>query len=372
MQLIKDWFARRFSDPQVLALTFLVVIGFAVVVYTGVILAPLFAALILAYLLEAPVVRLEKLGLGRTLVVALVFGLFLAGLLILTLVVMPLLTRQVTQFVAQIPTYISQFQSLLLALPERYPGMVSEAQVADLLEQVGQELATMGQAVVTQTLSSISGVITIIVYLVLVPVLLFFLMKDKSKIIDWFMGFLPRDRHLATSVWDEVNIQLGNYVRGKTLEILIVGTVTYITFTVLQLQYALLLATLVGFSVLIPYIGAAVVTLPVAIVGFFQFGWTADFAYLILAYGIIQVLDGNALVPLLFSEVVNLHPVAIIVAVLLFGGIWGFWGVFFAIPLATLFNAILRAVLSRDNNSDSDTEPSEPEDPEEEIVEASA
>ena len=85
------------------------------------------------------------------------------------------------------------------------------------------------------------------------------------------------------------------------------------------------------------------VTLPVAIVAFFQFGGGWDFGSIIIAYGIIQAVDGNLLVPLLFSEVVNLHPIAIIVAVLIFGGLWGFWGVFFAIPLATVVNAVLRA-----------------------------
>jgi putative permease len=82
---------------------------------------------------------------------------------------------------------------------------------------------------------------------------------------------------------------------------------------------------------------------PVALVAWFQWGWGPDFAWLMVAYGIIQALDGNVLVPLLFSEVVNLHPVAIIVAILVFGGLWGFWGVFFAIPLATLVSAILVA-----------------------------
>ena len=96
-------------------------------------------------------------------------------------------------------------------------------------------------------------------------------------------------------------------------------------------------------SVLIPYIGAALVTLPVALIGFVQWGWTNEFWYLMLAYGIIQALDGNVLVPLLFSEAVNLHPVSIIIAVLVFGSVWGVWGVFFAIPLATLIKAILNA-----------------------------
>ncbi|HEY5790163.1 MAG TPA: AI-2E family transporter, partial [Gammaproteobacteria bacterium] len=126
-------------------------------------------------------------------------------------------------------------------------------------------------------------------------------------------------------------------------EILIVGSVSYATFLALGLQYSVLLATLVGFSVLIPYIGAAVITLPVALVAFFQWGWGWDFGQVMIAYAVIQALDGNVLVPLLFSEVVDLHPIAIIVAVLFFGGIWGFWGVFFAIPLATLVQAVLSA-----------------------------
>ncbi|MDX1573118.1 MAG: AI-2E family transporter, partial [Methylophaga sp.] len=96
-------------------------------------------------------------------------------------------------------------------------------------------------------------------------------------------------------------------------------------------------------SVLIPFIGAAVATLPVAAVAGFHFGMTEQFVYVLVAYGILQALDGNVLVPLLFSEAVNLHPVSIILAVLFFGGIWGVWGVFFAIPLATLLKALVFA-----------------------------
>ena len=100
---------------------------------------------------------------------------------------------------------------------------------------------------------------------------------------------------------------------------------------------------LVGLSVLIPFVGAAVVTLPVFLVSVIQFGWTWDLAVIMIVYGVIQFLDGNVLVPLLFSEVVDLHPITIIVAVLAFGGLWGVWGVFFAIPLATLIKAIYKA-----------------------------
>jgi len=114
-------------------------------------------------------------------------------------------------------------------------------------------------------------------------------------------------------------------------------------FEVMGLNYSLLLSFLVGLSVIIPYVGALAVTVPIALIAYFQWGFTAKLGYLLLVYQIVQVLDGNVLVPLLFSEVVNLHPLAIIVAVLFFGGLFGLWGVFFAIPLATLIQAVLNA-----------------------------
>ena len=132
-------------------------------------------------------------------------------------------------------------------------------------------------------------------------------------------------------------------MRGKAVEIIIVGSFAWMVFSLFGLNYALLLATLTGVSVLVPYLGALVVTLPVALVAAAQWGVGSEMAWVVFAYGVIQALDGNVLVPVLFSEAVDLHPVAIIVAVLFFGGIWGFWGVFFAIPLATVVNAVIQA-----------------------------
>jgi len=212
-----------------------------------------------------------------------------------------------------------------------------------IIHATREQLGKLGPRFFSVSLSSIPVLFALIIYLILVPLLVFFFLKDKSVIVNWFSARLPKDRGLATRVWVEMDQQIGNYVRGKFTEIFIVGGATYIVFVVMGLNYAMLLGVLVGISVIIPYIGAAAVTIPVAMIAFFQWGWSADFAYLLLAYGIVQALDGNILVPLLFSEVVNLHPVAIIVAVLVFGGMWGLWGVFFAIPLATLVKAVLTA-----------------------------
>ena len=119
---------------------------------------------------------------------------------------------------------------------------------------------------------------------------------------------LPPQRPMMLRIWHEVNLQCANYVRGKAVEILIVGGATYVAFKLLGMPYAALLSLLVGLSVVIPYIGAAVVTIPVAMIGLFAFGWGSHFIWVMVVYGVIQALDGNVLVPVLFSEVNKPSP----------------------------------------------------------------
>lgn len=238
---------------------------------------------------------------------------------------------------------INWVQMELMQLPERYPEVFTRDQIVPFIDLLRQELGRLGQRVLTMSMASLRSVITLLVYLILMPLLVFFFLKDKKTITGWVVSFLPEDRRLSTQVWSEVDRQIGNYIRGKFWEILIVWGTTSAVFSLLGFDFAMLIGFFVGLSVLIPYIGVTVMVLPVAIMGYFQFGFTSSFAYVVIAYLVIQLLDGNLLAPLLLSGVINLHPVAIIVAVLVFGGLWGFWGVFFAIPLATLVQAVLRA-----------------------------
>jgi len=275
--------------------------------------------------------------------VLLVYTLFLATLLFLFLGLAPLLSQQISELAQELPNMIAKGQRTLLLLPERYPNFLSEDQVRELIGALRANAAHLGQTLLSVSLASISQFFTLLVYLVLLPVLVFFFLKDKEKILGWAVSYLPKERGVATRIWLEMEMQIGNYVRGKFAEILIVGVSTYVAFALLGLNYAMLLGALVGVSVIIPYVGAVAVTVPVTLIAFFQWGWTPDFGYLALTYLVVQALDGNVLVPWLFSEAVNLHPIAIIVAVLLFGGLWGLWGVFFAIPLATLVKAVVNA-----------------------------
>ena len=343
LKVFKGWMDRYFSDEEALIFLLLLVSCFAVIIGFGSVLAPVFIAIIIAYLLQGGMSYCKRKGLGNLISTLIMFALFVGVFLAILFVVIPATISQAGQLFYELPKMLTQGQGLLMLLPERYPDLISELQVREWTGQVGKELASLGQWILSFSFHSIPGAITILIYLVLVPILVFFFLKDGSKIIQFFLAFLPKDRRLMNTIWAEMEVQIANYIRGKVVEIMIVGGVTYIGFIVFDLQYAELLAILVGLSVLIPYIGAAVVTVPVALIAYFQFGYGETLFYCLLIYGIIQALDGNVLVPLLFSEAVNLHPVAIIVAVLAFGGIWGFWGVFFAIPLATLFKAILTA-----------------------------
>jgi putative permease len=343
MRLITDWFKRTFSDPQIVFLTLVLVTGFAIVLTMGDMLAPVLASVVIAYLLEGLVTLFESRGVPRIIGVWVVFLAFLLFVSLVLFGLMPLLSRQVTELIQQLPSMIAEGQKALIQLPERFPDVISVQQVQQLLDGIRGELVGFGQQVLSLSLSSVVGVLTLLVYMVLMPMLVFFFLKDKGPIIRWFSGLLPGERGLAGRVWSEVDRQIGNYVRGKFWEIIIVWAASLMAFSFFGLQYAMLLSVLVGLSVVVPYVGATVVTFPVLLVAWFQWGWGPDFVWVTVAYLIIQALDGNVLVPLLFGEVVNLHPIAIIVAILVFGGLWGFWGVFFAIPLATLVNAVLRA-----------------------------
>ncbi len=390
IQVIKKWFHRYFSDPQAVLLAILLLASFTVLMTMSQMLAPVLMSVAIAYLLEGLIQGLQRWRVPRSIAFFFVYSTFVALLCFIVVILLPLLTAQLNGLVKGLPSYVEEGQKLLQALPDKYPKLISKEQVDEALpdeepkpkEQVDEALPEeepkpkeqvdeaqsenypkliskkqiddiidlirlkvkdISQTILSYSLASIPIVITLVVYSVLVPLLVFFFLKDKEKIFKWLVGFLPKEHSVAQQIWLEMDAQIGNYIRGKVYEIFLVGTFTYFAFAYLGLNYAPLLAVLVGLSVIIPYVGAVVVTFPVIIVAYFQWGVGPDFLWAVGAYLVIQALDGNVLVPLLFSEAVNLHPVAIIVAVLVFGGFWGFWGVFFAIPLATLVKALLSA-----------------------------
>lgn len=343
LKVFRKWTASYFADEEALILLFLIVGGLALIVSMGDILAPIIASVIIAFLLQGLITQLMRRGLPEWLTILIAFMVFVGAALVVILVVLPLAWRQLSTLFNELPNMLAQGQATLSVLPKQYPGLVSAQEIDQIIAVARTEIGKFGQVILSFSISTIPNILAVMIYAILIPILVFFFLKDRVTILNWLGRFLPDERPLMNQVWQEMNMQIANYVRGKAIEILVVGSVSYVSFALMGLNYAALLGLLVGLSVVVPYIGAAVVTIPVAVIAYFQWGLTPDFYYLLVVYGIIQALDGNVLVPLLFSEAVNLHPVAIILAVLVFGGFWGLWGVFFAIPLATLIKAIISA-----------------------------
>ena len=346
-KLLNDFTDRYFHDEESIILVFLLTIALVALLLFGSMLAPLIVALIIAYLMQGLVALLLKYGFTERLAFIAVYVLFFGVFITMLGFLLPQVWNQLRRMMDELPNLLSQGQALLLNLPENYPSLFSEEQINSFMDGLGGEVGSFGQAILEYSLASLPSVVAWVIFLVLVPILVFFMMKDKHQLLDWVGNLLPRNRPLMITIWREMDQQIANYVRGKFVEIIIVGSVAYLVFVFLGLNYALLLSVITGLSVMVPYIGAAAVNIPVAAIAYVQWGLGGEFWTVIVAYNILQILDGNVLVPIIFSEAVNLHPVAIIFAILFFGGIWGLAGVFFAIPLATLIQAIINAWPSR-------------------------
>lgn len=342
-KLIQNWFKKYFSDPQVIILVFLLVFGLVAILMFGHMLMPVFVAMIIAYLLDGFVNWLQLFRIPRNAGVIIVFVSFVALVAALIVGLFPLISYQISQFIQDFPGMMAKGQQQLMLLPEKYPQLISQERMNQLIVRMDSNIANLGQYILSISISSVRSIIEILVYLVLVPFLVFFFLKDKELIFQWLSNLLPEHRTLTARVWTEVNQQISNYIRGKIWEIILVWAATYVSFFFIGLRFSMVLSLLVGLAVLIPYIGAAVMVVPITLIAFFQWGIDLHLFYVLAAYAIIHALDGNLIAPLLLSEVVNLHPVAIIVAILVFGGMWGFWGLVFAIPLATLVHSVYKA-----------------------------
>jgi len=352
LPFFKDSLKRFLPNTQVVSLVVIISVCFGLIYYLSSALMPVFISIVLAYLLEGIVNKAEQLGLPRLLAVCLVFFCFMTGLGFLLFYLIPLVSQQTVELVQHIPDIINRAQHEISRLPKTYPQFISENRIQQIILSTQRELLTYGQTILSLSAASVVGLVSTLTYLFLVPMMVFFFLKDKKLFVDWFLKFIPKESNLTVSVWKEVDVQIANYIRGKISEVVIVWLVSYITLISIGINYAMLLAVLMGLSVIIPYIGATLVTIPVLFVAYFQWDLNADeFMYVLIAYSSIQILDGILLTPILFSEAVNLHAVAIIIAILFFGSLWGFWGIFFAIPLATVVKAVLNAWPQIDTNN---------------------
>ena len=339
----KNIFRRIFSNEETVVFFLIIISTLILFSFFIEVLTPFIISIIVAYLLVGLQKKIETYGVAPRISTIIAFSIFIiVGAAMFTWLI-PLLYVQLQSFVLDIPRLFNEFLNFVSTIPAAFPDLVNSDQISVFFQAVSSELSSITQNIVKSSISGIQSTITVLLYIILFPILVYFFLFDRKNIIEGCLRIIPGDRAMLSQVWSEMDVQLSNYVRGKVLEIFIVGVVASILFASFGLNYGALLAVLVGLSVLIPYVGAFSITIPIVIIGLLQFGLGTQFYLLIGLYLLLQFLDGNLLVPIIFSEAVKLHPIVIILAVFIFGSIFGFWGVFFSIPLATFIKAVWNA-----------------------------
>jgi len=341
IKLIKDWYTDNFTDPNQVSLALVLIFSIILTYIIVQTIAPILVAIVLAYMLEGLVQHLMKITTAtRHFSVIVVFFLFLIISILTLFMLLPLLLDQLTLLVKSLPEIFNKSKQLILGLYDENE-YIPKDYINNIFLGLQGETSKVGNSIFTFSLTSAGGLFAIIVYAILVPIMIFFMLFDKETINSWIARFFPKKLELTRRAYSELNLKIGNYIRCKVIEIMIVWISSFILFFTLGLNYSLLLSFLCGLSVIIPYVGMIAVTIPIILVAYFQWALGSEFWYVIIGHLLIQAVDGNVVVPILFSDAVNIHPFAILLSILFFGSVWGIWGVFFAIPLAVLISTIL-------------------------------
>ena len=292
-------------------------------------LLPIVVSITISYLLYNIKFMLKKLGLPEIIAFLITYSIFITLFSTIFSILLPNIFKQSVILINDMPLIMQKVKIITYKLTKKYIPMSISEQTNLLFSNAITYTQGLGKAIISTSLLSIAIIIKWIIYAFLIPILVFFFLKDHDIIIQWFSNIMPEKSFFWKKIWKHINTQINNYVLGKIIEIIIISIMTYILFKYYDLAYADLLAISVGMSVVMPYVGALVVSAPVIFTSAVQFGLSNDFFYLNLTYAIIQIFDGNILVPVLFSEVVKLHPISIILSVIIFGATMGIYGVFF-------------------------------------------
>lgn len=300
------------------------------------ILAPFLFAAILAYILDPLVERLTGRYVPRTLAVLLAMFGVLVAVVALALIVLPLFVKELKQLAERVPEFIVWLNQRLAPFLERHLGMAIQFDV-ETVRRLAGDLVADNQDWVTRLLGSLKigglAVIAFLVNLLLVPVVLFYLLRDWNSLLARIEGLIPRPAHdKAKTILLEVDAVMAEFLRGQLLVILVMSVFYVLTLWLAQLEFALPIGLITGLLSIIPYAGALIGFALASMAALMQFDSLWGVAWVWLAFGVGQALEGMAVTPWLVGERIGLHPVAVIFALLAFGHVFGFFGVLLALP----------------------------------------
>ncbi|MEC3861030.1 AI-2E family transporter [Mesobacterium sp. TK19101] len=315
--------------------------------YLGQVLLPFILGGAIAYFLDPVADRLERMGFSRAAATALITVVAILVFVIMALLVVPTLIQQTISLFNTAPQLFKQLQAFLA---ERFPSVMVEGSVLrESIVSLGETIRSRGGELLDTVLTSAASIINIVMLFVIVPVVAVYLLLDWDRMVARIDDLLPRDHApIIRKLASDIDNTLASFIRGMGTVCLILGTYYAVALMLVGLQFGLVVGFIAGLITFIPYVGALLGGALAIGLGLFQF-W-GDWVSLGLVAGIFmlgQVLEGNVLTPNLVGSSVGLHPVWLILALSVFGTLFGFVGMLVAVPLAAALGVLIRFALGQ-------------------------
>ena len=301
----------------------------------------------IAYFLDPVADRLERAGLSRLLATVVIFIFLIAIVILSLLVIIPLLVQQSQGLIQSAPDLFNQLRNWLT---EHFPQIMEDGSpLRQSLMSIGETIQSRGGQLLQQLLSSAAGVVNLLVFIVVVPVVAFYMLMDWDRMIALIDNLLPRDHApIIRRLAGDIDRTLASFVRGQGTVCLILGVFYAVSLMVVGLQFGLVIGLLAGLLTFIPYVGALVggaLSVGLALFQFWGDWWVILAVAAIFQLG--QMVEGNILTPKLVGKSVGLHPVWLIFALSAFGTVFGFVGMLVAVPIAAAIGVLVRFALEQ-------------------------
>ena len=317
--------------------------------YSRRVVIPFFVAFALAYLLDPLVDRMENWKLSRTLSVVSLMTVFFATILGAGVLVFPMLQVQAENLARNLPKYIEVVQNWLRPILEKVAGL-DQAKIQDLLNEGMARFGELPLKVLTfvssflwDSLSNLFDMILMAANLVIIPVAMFYLLRDFDKINAKILALIPpRLKGTIVDTISEVDRVLANFVRGQLMVAVLMGALYSIGLYMIGTPMSFFIGFLAGFANLVPYLGIVVGFLPAAVLTYLQVQEWLPIIWVMGVFGVVQMLEGVIITPRIVGNNIGLHPVAVIFAVLLGGELFGLTGIILGVPAAAVLNVLIR------------------------------
>ena len=318
-----------------------------VIDFLSVVMLPVILSGLLFYLLNPLVDLMEKYKINRVLAISIIFVIIAVLLIIGLAVAIPNLQRQVVIFAQNVPSYLEDADRVIddlvtKRLPDDFRPQLEQV-LAQFSTQATAWASNISSKAVNWVSAIISGTSQVIVALIIMPFMLFYLLRDGKGLRDYITQFLPNKlREPVGKVLSDVNQQLANYVRGQITVAVIVAIMFIIFFKIIGLRYAVALGVTAGILNLVPYLGSFLAMIPALVLGLIA--GPVMLLKVIIVFIVEQTIEGRFVSPLILGSQLNIHPITILFVLLTSGSMFGIWGVLLGIPIYASAKVVISAI----------------------------